>query len=129
MHIILLQAKLAEEDIYQLPEEFPQFLFLSFNEMTYKQLDKDDWAKVKILYGSRLSEEEFEKAPELKWIHCPSPYLSGLCMDALKKSGGQQRKAAKELGLTERILGYKIKQYGIYPKLLSWRPKTYKFVC
>jgi Nif-specific regulatory protein len=42
-----------------------------------------------------------------------------LIVDALKKSGGQQRKAAKELGLTERILGYKIKRYGIYPKLLS----------
>jgi Nif-specific regulatory protein len=42
-----------------------------------------------------------------------------LIIDALKKSGGQQRKAARELGLTERILGYKIKQYGIYPKLLS----------
>jgi Nif-specific regulatory protein len=42
-----------------------------------------------------------------------------LIIDALKKSGGKQRKAAKELGLTERILGYKIKRYAIYPKLLS----------
>ncbi len=42
-----------------------------------------------------------------------------LIIDALKKSGGQQRNAAKELGLTERILGYKIKTYAIYPKLLS----------
>ena len=42
-----------------------------------------------------------------------------LIIDALKKSGGQQRKAASELGLTERILGYKIKMYAIYPKLLS----------
>ncbi|PKL43578.1 MAG: sigma-54-dependent Fis family transcriptional regulator [Planctomycetes bacterium HGW-Planctomycetes-1] len=42
-----------------------------------------------------------------------------LIIDALKKCEGQQRKAAKELGLTERILGYKIKKYGIYPKVLS----------
>ncbi|MGA2172136.1 MAG: sigma 54-interacting transcriptional regulator [Sedimentisphaerales bacterium] len=42
-----------------------------------------------------------------------------LIIDALKKSGGQQRKAAKELGVTERMLGYKIKLYAIYPKLLS----------
>jgi Nif-specific regulatory protein len=42
-----------------------------------------------------------------------------LIIDALKKSSGRQRNAAKELGLTERILGYKIKKYGIYPKLLS----------
>ncbi|MGE5294883.1 MAG: sigma-54 interaction domain-containing protein, partial [Solirubrobacterales bacterium] len=39
-----------------------------------------------------------------------------LIVDALKKCGGQQRKAALELGLTERILGYKIKKYNIYPK-------------
>ena len=42
-----------------------------------------------------------------------------LIIDSLKKCGGQQIKAAKELGLTERILGYKIKKYGIFPKLLS----------
>jgi len=42
-----------------------------------------------------------------------------LIIDALKKFNGQQRKAAIELGLTERILGYKIKKYGIFPKLLS----------
>jgi Nif-specific regulatory protein len=42
-----------------------------------------------------------------------------LIIDALKKSGGQQRLTAKELGITERILGYKIKKYAIHPKLLS----------
>jgi Nif-specific regulatory protein len=42
-----------------------------------------------------------------------------LIIDALKRSGGQQRKAAIDLGITERILGYKIKQYGIFPKHLS----------
>jgi Nif-specific regulatory protein len=41
-----------------------------------------------------------------------------LIVDALKKCGGQQRKAARELGLTERILGYKIKKYGILPKYI-----------
>ncbi|MGD9110526.1 MAG: helix-turn-helix domain-containing protein, partial [Phycisphaerales bacterium] len=42
-----------------------------------------------------------------------------LIIDALKKTGGRQRNAAKELGITERILGYKIKKYKIKPKLLS----------
>jgi Nif-specific regulatory protein len=42
-----------------------------------------------------------------------------LIIDALKKCEGQQRKAANELQLTERILGYKIKKYSIYPKVLS----------
>ena len=36
-----------------------------------------------------------------------------LIIDALKKSDSSQRKAAKELQITERILGYKIKKYCI----------------
>ncbi len=42
-----------------------------------------------------------------------------LIIDALKKSGGQQRLTAKELSISERILGYKIKKYAIHLKLLS----------
>lgn len=87
MQIALLQTKLTEEESQRLPEEFPQFLFLSFNERTYKQLSKDDWEKVEILYGSRLTEEEFKKATELRWIHCPTPNLKGLCIEAIKNSG------------------------------------------
>jgi len=41
-----------------------------------------------------------------------------LIVDALKKAGGRQRSAAVELGVTERILGYKIKKYDIHPKYL-----------
>ena len=41
-----------------------------------------------------------------------------LIVDALKKFDGQQRKAARELGITERILGYKIKKYNIHPKYI-----------
>ena len=41
-----------------------------------------------------------------------------LIVDALKKGGGRQRNAAKELGVTERILGYKIRRYGIHPKYI-----------
>ncbi len=33
--------------------------------------------------------------------------------EALQKSGGNKRKAANMLGLTERILGYKVKQYNL----------------
>ncbi len=36
-----------------------------------------------------------------------------MIVDALKKTQGCQRHAAKELGLTERMLGYKIKKYRI----------------
>ena len=41
-----------------------------------------------------------------------------LIVDALKRCGGQQRKAASQLGTTERILGYKIKKYKIQPRYL-----------
>jgi len=39
-----------------------------------------------------------------------------LIVDALKKTSGHQRRAAKELGITERMLGYKIRKYNILPK-------------
>ena len=39
-----------------------------------------------------------------------------LIVDALKKFDGQQRKTAIDLGISERILGYKIKKYNINPK-------------
>lgn len=41
-----------------------------------------------------------------------------LIVDALKKSGGHQRKAAEDLGISERILGYKIRKYNIHPKYI-----------
>jgi len=41
-----------------------------------------------------------------------------LIVDALKKAGGRQRKAAKALGITERVLGYKLKKYNIHPKYI-----------
>ena len=41
-----------------------------------------------------------------------------LIVDALKKFDGNQRKTAKELGISERILGYKIKKYNIHPKYI-----------
>ncbi|MDD5226584.1 MAG: helix-turn-helix domain-containing protein, partial [Candidatus Omnitrophica bacterium] len=36
-----------------------------------------------------------------------------LIQEALRSNAGNQRKTAKALGVTERILGYKIKQYGL----------------
>ena len=37
----------------------------------------------------------------------------GMIQEALRLNAGNQRKAAKALGITERILGYKIKSYGL----------------
>ena len=39
-----------------------------------------------------------------------------MIIEALKKNSGQRRKVAQTLGITERILGYKITKYNIYPK-------------
>jgi Nif-specific regulatory protein len=39
-----------------------------------------------------------------------------MIVDALKKTHGCQRHAAKELGITERMLGYKIKKYHVLSK-------------
>ncbi|MCB9799337.1 MAG: nif-specific transcriptional activator NifA [Candidatus Omnitrophica bacterium] len=36
-----------------------------------------------------------------------------MIMQVLEKNNGNQRQAAKALGITERILGYKVKKYGI----------------
>ena len=36
-----------------------------------------------------------------------------LILDALERCDGVQRKAAKLLGVTERVLWYKVKKYGI----------------
>ena len=36
-----------------------------------------------------------------------------LLLNALQKTGGNKRKAAQLLGITERMLGYKVKLYGI----------------
>ena len=43
-------------------------------------------------------------------------YESNLIQDALKSTRGNVARAAKMLDSTERILGYKIKKYGIAPK-------------
>jgi Nif-specific regulatory protein len=40
-----------------------------------------------------------------------------LLIDSLKSSRGNMRKAAEALKTTERIFGYKVKNYGINPKL------------
>jgi len=44
-----------------------------------------------------------------------------MILEALKTSGGHQGKAARTLGITERILGYKIRRYGITPRIYAAR--------
>lgn len=48
-----------------------------------------------------------------------------MIIEALKSHNGHQGKAAKALGLTERMMGYKIHKYQIKPKAYSARVKKY----
>lgn len=87
MEIVLSQIRLGLKDLDHLIKEFPQYLFLSFTEFTYKELKKEDWKRVEILYGSRLTPEELSFATELHWIHAPSPSLTKLCLHEIKERG------------------------------------------
>lgn len=87
MNIILLQGQLTLQEIDQLLKEFPQFLFLSLTEASYKNLSAEHWSRLEILYGFRLAKEELVLADQLRWIHCPGPYLNRLCMDDIEKQG------------------------------------------
>jgi len=53
---------------------------------------------------------------QVSLISAIEAYESDLIQDALKSTRGNVAKAAKMLDSTERILGYKIKKYGIAPK-------------
>ena len=53
---------------------------------------------------------------QISLVAAVEAYESDLIQDALKSTRGNVAKAAKMLDSTERILGYKIKKYGIAPK-------------
>lgn len=53
---------------------------------------------------------------QISLVSAIEAYESDLIQDALKSTRGNVARAAKMLDSTERILGYKIKKYGIAPK-------------
>lgn len=87
MNIVLLQTKLPLEEIEQLLAEFPQFLFLSFTEMTYQGLSLDNWAQVEIIYGCKVTGEDLAKAHRLHWVHCPEGDLNRLSLKEIQDKG------------------------------------------
>lgn len=76
MNIVLLRVPLTLSEINQLTHEFPQYLFLSYPETALKKVTPDHWARVEVLFGEKLSQEELEWAHGLKWIHTPSSHLT-----------------------------------------------------
>lgn len=87
MNIILLQGQLTLQEIDLLLKEFPQYLFLSLSEAAYKNMSPEHWARLEVLYGSRLSKEELAMAHQLRWIHCPIPHLNRICMEEIERQG------------------------------------------
>jgi len=81
MNIVLLQTKLPLEEIDLLLKEFPHYLFLSVTEAALEQLTDEHWAKVEIFFGERLTREQLEKAPQLRWIHTPADNTYDICME------------------------------------------------
>lgn len=87
MNVILLQSALFSQEVSLLIQEFPQYLFLSLSEASYKNLSGDYWDRLEILYGSRLTSEELVKAHHLRWIHSPISSLSRFCLEEIEKQG------------------------------------------
>ena len=87
MNIALLRLKLEPSEINQLAREFPEYLFLSYPETSLKEISPENWSRVEILFGSKLTNEELEAANQLNWIHAPSPSLQRLPVSAIQKRG------------------------------------------
>ncbi len=87
MNIVLLQSRLSDEEIRELTNEFPNFLFLSPGDQSYQRINPDEWGRVEILYGNRLAAENLEKAHLLRWIHSPNTNLNPLCLNEIQKQG------------------------------------------
>lgn len=87
MNIILLQTAPTAEELGLLLKEFPQYLFLSLTPTGYKNLTHEHWSLVEVIFGNRLSIEELNMAPQLRWIHLPSQQMNRLCVDEIVKRG------------------------------------------
>lgn len=87
MNTILIQTKLQLEEINQLLNEFPQYLFLSIDEEHRRNLDSKHWEKVEIFFGDRLTREELAMTPQLRWIHTLFDNNNQLPFDEIEKQG------------------------------------------
>lgn len=47
-------------------------------------------------------------------------------INALKECGWIMAKAAKKLGITERMIGYKVKKYGLRTKEVRWVEESHQ---
>lgn len=87
MNIVLVQIKTSLDEISPLPKEFPNLLFLHLGEQSCRNLGKEHWERVEILFGGHLTKDELALATNLKWIHAPNDDLSNLCLEAIESRG------------------------------------------
>ncbi len=74
---------------------------------------KDHPAAIYLKNPANSAEAEAQKTVPENLSSAVEELEKRLIQDALQKTGGNQRKAAQLLGVTERILGYKVKIYGL----------------
>jgi len=101
VNIVLLQFRLTDEEIRQLTGEFPQYLFLAPSEVNYKSLGSEEWNRVEVIYGNKLTVEELEKAHQLRWIQSPVPSIAPLCVNEIEKKGNILVTSIKEENTTQ----------------------------
>lgn len=101
MNTILLQVKLSQKEIYNLFNEFPRFLYLSFAGTAYKELVPEQWEQIEIIYGDRLTPEELQLCPQLRWIHSPTPHLKRFCLKEILDRGNILITTTKEENLRQ----------------------------
>lgn len=81
MPSIYLETPLPPEEIASLRQEFPHYDLLD-------KIEKEsDWRTIEVMYGNHLSEQQLAFSPRLRWIHCPSTDIEGLCMPEILKKG------------------------------------------
>ncbi|MBB65196.1 MAG: D-2-hydroxyacid dehydrogenase [Waddliaceae bacterium] len=86
MSTVYCQTPIPGDSLRSLRQEFPHFQF--FHPQEGESPDSSiDWSKVEILYGNRLSSEQFASAPLLHWIHSPTPTLDELCLEDIHDNG------------------------------------------
>jgi phosphoglycerate dehydrogenase-like enzyme len=82
----------VHDPLWTLPATEAQRLaaLLSSDDVVYVRSDSErrrSFERAEIIFGHRLSTDEFRAAPHLKWLHSPSVSVSGLLNDEVVGSG------------------------------------------
>lgn len=85
MTTILIRNQLTPRELLELRDEFHQFGLWVEAEQGPAPLS--EWAHIEILYGDRLTSEEYQHAPLLRWIHVPAQSFQGICLREIEQGG------------------------------------------